>query len=262
MPGNRRPAMAMALLGLLAIQPAWGATIPTAIAPVWFGAFTNTLADGKVSHDVTALVLAQDGVKLTGSVGPTMDRLAPIDSGAISGNTLSFHMAAAGGVTFTLRREAGHLVGTAKGPRVNAALDLTPATGLMPHAQLVAEITAADERNFAAYESCDADRYRESLSPDLEFYQDNQPVKNREQIIASLTYRCAEGIQYRRELDQPSLIINAAPPDAAIEAGLQRIYAKQPDGSERLEATVRFTMVWRKTGGAWQLTRVVSYDHR
>ena len=35
----------------------------------------------------------------------------------------------------------------------------------------------ADARNFAAYDSCRADQYMASLSPDLEFYQDNQPVK-------------------------------------------------------------------------------------
>jgi hypothetical protein len=100
------------------------------------------------------------------------------------------------------------------------------------------------------------------FSPDLEFYQDNQPVKNRQEIIDSLNYRCTEGIKFRRELDQSSLIINSAPPYDAIEAGVHRIYSKQPDGSEHLEATVRFTMVWSKKSGTWQLIRVVSYDHR
>jgi ketosteroid isomerase-like protein len=132
----------------------------------------------------------------------------------------------------------------------------------MSHAQLVAEITAADARSFAAYEACNADQYMASLSQDLEFYQDNQPVKNRQEIIDSLNYRCAEGLKYRRELDQSSLIINSTPPSDAIEAGLQRIYSKQPDGSERLEATVRFTLVWSKTSGRWQLIRAISYDHR
>jgi len=260
---NPVAAAALAIALLLHAGPGRAAESPAPkLDRVWFGTFTNTLADGKISHDVTALVLEQDGTKIAGSIGPTMDRLAPIDSGSIGGDTVSFHMAAAGGVTFALRLKDGHLTGTAKGSRINAVLDLAPAPGLMPHAQLVAEITAADAQNFAAYESCDAARYRASLSPELEFYQDNQPVKNQQQIIDSLNFRCAEGIQYRRELDQPSLIINAAPPTSAIEAGLQRIYSRQPDGSEHLEATVRFTMVWSRKSGAWQLTRVVSYDHR
>lgn len=262
---NRRLASGIIVLGLLPFNLAWGATTPSAASGIdhaWFGTFTNNLPDGKISHDVSALVLEQDGSKLSGGVGPSMDRLAPILAGTVDGNDISFHIDGGGGITFALRLNAGHLLGTAKGSRVNAVLDLTPAPGLMPHAQLVAEITAADARNFDAYDSCNANQYRTSLSPDLEFYQDNQPVKNQQEIIDSLNYRCAEGIQYRRELDQPSLIINATPPNYAIEAGIQRIYSKQPDGSEHLEATVRFTLVWSKKSGAWQIVRAVSYDHR
>lgn len=262
---NRLLAFGIILLGLLHSNFALSATTPSAangIDHVWFGAFINTLPDGRISHDVTALILEQDGSKLSGSVGPSIDRLAPIVAGSISGNNISFHIESGGGIAFALRLNDGHLVGTASGSRVNAVLDLTPAPGLMPHGQLVAEITAADARNFAAYDSCNVGQYTASLSPDLEFYQDNQPVKNRQEIIDSLNYRCAEGIKLRRELDQSSLIINSAPPYYAIEAGLHRIYSKQPNGSENLEATVRFTLVWSKRSGTWQLIRVVSYDHR
>jgi hypothetical protein len=56
----------------------------------------------------------------------------------------------------------------------------------MSHEQLVAEITAADARSFVAYDSCNADQYRTTLSPDLEFYQDNQPVKNQQEIVAAV----------------------------------------------------------------------------
>jgi len=258
--------LACVIIAIAGFTPAFagGATTASAngIDHVWFGTFTNTLSDGKISHDVTALILEQEGMKLVGRVGPSIDRVSPILDGKITGKNISFHIAAAGGITFALHLKAGHLVGSAVGRGVNAVLDLTPAPALMPHEQLVAEITAADRRNFEAYESCDADQYKTSLSPDLEFYQDNQPMKNRQQIIDSLKYRCAEGIKYQRELDQPSLIVNSSLPYYAIEAGIQRIYSDQPDGSKHLEATVRFTMVWSKKTGRWQLLRVVSYDHR
>jgi ketosteroid isomerase-like protein len=262
---NRLLAYGILLLCVLHSKFALSATTPSAangLDHVWFGSFVDTLPNGKITHNVTALILEQDGSKLSGSVGPSIDRLAPIVTGSISGDNISFRIEGGGGIAFALRLNDGHLVGTAVGSRVNAVLDLTPAPGLMPHAQLVAEITAADAQNFAAYDSCNADQYMASLSPDLEFYQDNQPVKNRQQIIDSLNYRCTEGIKFRRELDQSSLIINSAPPYCAIEAGLHRIYSKQPDGSEQLEATVRFTLVWSKKSGTWQLIRVVSYDHR
>jgi hypothetical protein len=211
---NRLLASGIILLGLLHPNFAVSATTPSAadgIDHVWFGSFANALPDGRISHDVTALILERDGSNLSGSVGPSIDRLAPIVAGSISGNNISFHIESGGGIAFALRLNNGHLVGTASGSRVNAVLDLTPAPGLMPHAQLVVEITAADARNFAAYDSCNADQYMASLSPDLEFYQDNEPVKNRQEIIDSLNYRCAEGIQLRRELDQSSLIINSPP---------------------------------------------------
>lgn len=259
---RRLLAWSVALSGLLPSGIAFCATPASGIASVWFGAFNNTMPDGKVSHDESVLVLEQDGSKLSGSVGPTMERLSPILDASMKGDEISFRIEGGGGIAFVLHRSAGHIVGTAKGSRINAVLDMTPAPGLMPQAQLVAEITAADARSFAAYESCNPEQYRATLSPDLEFYQDNQPLKNQQQIIDSLNYRCAEGIQLRRVLDAPSLIINATAPYYAIEAGIQRIYSKQPDGSEHLDATVRFTLVWSKKSGTWQIVRAVSYDHR
>jgi len=134
------------LLGLLHSNLALSATTPSAangIDHVWFGTFTNALPDGKISHDVTALILEQDGSKLSGSVGPSIDRLAPIEAGSISGNNISFHPRAAA-IAFALHLNHVHLVGRAIGGGANAVLDLAPDPGLMPQAQLVAEITAAD----------------------------------------------------------------------------------------------------------------------
>jgi ketosteroid isomerase-like protein len=262
---QRLLACGTVLLALFHSSSAVGAKAPSAaskIDHVWFGTFIATLRDGKISHDVTALIVEQDGARLTGSVGPSIDRQSPLLDGTINHGNLSFRIEGGGGIAFVLRFRKGHLVGTASGSRLNAVLDLTPAPGVMPHAQLVAEITAADAESFAAYDSCNADQYMALLSPDLEFYQDNQPVKDRQGIINSLKNRCAEGLVYRRELDPSSLIINSAPPYDAIEAGIHRIYSKQPDGSEHLAATVRFTMVWSKKSGTWQLIRAVSYDHR
>jgi|GEM_PF-6407468 len=38
-------------------------------------------------------------------------------------------------------------------------------------------------------------------------------------------------------------------------------FIQTADGGKDLEATVRFTTVWGKKSGNWQLIRVVSYDH-
>ena len=145
---------------------------------------------------------------------------------------------------------------------MKAELDLRPAPGLVPHDRLVQEITAADHAVFAAFEACDANRYASFLSSDLEFYQDRTGKTDYAQNLQSLKDRCQEGIRLRRELVENSLVINAAPGFGAIEAGTQRFYSRQPDGSEHLDATAQFTNVWSKESGNWKLVRIVSYDHR
>lgn len=132
----------------------------------------------------------------------------------------------------------------------------------MPKQLLIQEITRADEELFDAFAACDVARYAASLARDLEFYQDNTGKTNYEQNLEALRNRCAEGIRLRRELDKESLIVDAAPGFGAIEAGIQRFYSQNPDGSEHLDATARFTDVWSKETGSWKLVRVISYDHR
>lgn len=82
-----------------------------------------------------------------------------------------------------------------------------------------------------------------------------------EQNLNALRDRCAEGIQLRRESVQGSLVVNAVPGYGAIEAGTQRFYSRQPDGSERVDATAQFTNIWSKESGSWKLVLVISYNH-
>ncbi len=238
----------------------------TSISGTWFGEFNVTNPDGKVSHDTAVLILQENGASLTGSAGPTVDRQSPMTAGKVDNGQVRFHLDAAGGMDFSLRPDAGHLLGTAtingpKGP-MKAEVDVRPAPGLMPHAQLVQEIEDADRQEFAAFDACDEAGYAKFLSKDLEFYHDHTGEQGYEQNLKALRDRCAEGIQLRRELVDGALIVDAAPGYGAIEAGAHRFYSKQPDGSEHLDATAEFTMVWSKESGSWKLTRVISYDHR
>ncbi len=235
------------------------------ISGTWFGEFNMTNPNGKVSHDTAVLIFEENGSNLTGSAGATVDRQSPMTAGKVESGQVLFHVDAAGGVDFELHMDGGHLQGTAtmhspNGP-MQAAVDVRPAPGLMPHAQLVAEIEDADRQEFAAFDACDEAGYARSLSKDLEFYHDHTGKQGYEQNLKALRDRCAEGIQLRRELVEGSLIVNAAPGYGAIEAGAHRFYSKQPDGSEHLDATAEFTMVWSKESGSWKLTRVISYDH-
>jgi hypothetical protein len=93
-------APGITFLLLLHSSWSWGAepSGPSKLAQVWFGSFTNTLDNGTISHVVSALVLEQDGSKLSGRVGPSMDRLTPIIAGTVNGNNISFHIDGSGGL--------------------------------------------------------------------------------------------------------------------------------------------------------------------
>lgn len=235
------------------------------ISGTWFGNFDMTNPDGKVSHDTAVLILQENGTGLTGSAGGTVDRQSPMTAGKVDNGQVLFHLDAAGGVDFSLHLDGGHLRGIAtmhspNGP-MRAEIDVRPAPGLLSHVQLLQEIEDADHQEFAAFDACDEQGYANFLSKDLEFYHDHTGEQGYESNLKALRDRCAEGIKLRRELVDGTLIVNAAPGYGAIEAGAHRFYSKQPDGSEHLDATAEFTMVWSKESGSWKLTRVISYDH-
>lgn len=229
------------------------------LSGTWFGSFVMTAPDGKTSHDTAVLILGEGG---TGSIGRTADQQTPFKDGQVNDNNLAFHLDAAGGLDFSLHLASGHLRGTAVSKGAKAQLDLQPSPGLLPHQQLVEEITSADSQLFRAFDSCDVSRYASLLSENLEFYQDHTGKTGYEDNLKSLRDRCAEGITLRRELVKDSLVVNAAPGYGAIEAGIHRFYSRQPDGSEHLDATAQFTEVWSKSTGSWKLVRIISYDHR
>jgi len=166
-----------------------------------------------------------------------------------------------GGLDFWLKREGSHLVGTASG-QIHAAIDVQPAPGLLPHGQLVAEITDADRKLFEAFDACNVDAYASYLSSDLEFYHDKGGKTGYQDQLDSLRQRCGEGLVLRREFVKDSLVINAAPGFGAIEAATHQFYSKQKDGTEHLDATASFTEIWTKAGGSWKLVRVISYNHQ
>jgi ketosteroid isomerase-like protein len=233
---------------------------PAAFTGTWFGSFNVTTPDGQIHRDNAVLVLQQNAGTLSGTMGSTIDQQSPLTGIQITGDEIRFHMDAAGGLDFTLRSTAGHLTGSSRG-RMNAAVDVRPAPGLLPHEELVKEISEADSKLFAAFDACNVDAYASFLSPDLEFYHDKGGKTGYQFQLDSLRQRCGEGLVLRRELVPDSLIINAAPGFGAIEAGTHRFYSKEKDGTEHLDATARFAQVWTKTSGRWQLVRIISYDH-
>lgn len=235
------------------------------ISGTWSGTFAISNPNGTVSHNQVVVKFEPKRGTLNGSIGSSIDSQSPFVGGHIVGNVVTFHLNAGRVTEFKLHLSKGHLYGSAIGTGQNqsqhAEIDIVPAPGLLPHAELVEQIRSADRRIFEGYENCDLQLYGTFLSDDLEFYQDNIGFRNRNQILTSMRNRCNEGIRQRRQLDNNTLIVNAVPPCEAVEAGIQEIYSVQQDGSEHLDATVRFTQIWTKKTGHWQLTRIISFDH-
>lgn len=203
---------------------------------------------------------AKENLDFRRSAGSTIDQQSPISRVQFTDDEIRFHMEVMGGLDFQLKRQGNHLVGTASG-KIRAVIDVQPAPGLLPHKELVAEITDADGKLFKAFDACDVDAYASYLSPDLEFYHDKGGKTGYQDQLDSLRQRCGEGLVLRRELVGDSLVVNACPGVGAVEAGTHRFYSKQKDGTEHLDATAKFAEIWSKASGSWKLVRVISYDH-
>jgi len=253
-------------VAVIAAAACWVPTISAQAAPsingTWFGSIVLTDASGKTNHDTSVLVVTSSSSSTSGGLGRTIDQMTPWVNGSRRDHELAFHLDAAGGLDFVITENGGHLAGKATGPRLSGSIDLRPAPGLLPHEQLQKEIMAADEQLYTAFAACDVAGYAALLSRDLEFYQDHTGKTGYKENLVLFRNRCAEGIKLRRHLDEGSVLVNAAPGFGAIQAGLQQFYAMGSDGQEHLEATARFTNVWSKASGNWQLARIISYDHR
>ena len=59
----------------------------------WTGSFIDT-TEGQTKNETACMILNQDGSKITGTVGPTVEEQIPIKAGTIDGNKVTFQVAA------------------------------------------------------------------------------------------------------------------------------------------------------------------------
>jgi len=123
-------------------------------------------------------------------------------------------------------------------------------------------IAAQDAAAFDAFNHCaDPDQLRKHESyfaPDVEFYHDTGGVTwTRDAMLANTKkYACGN---YRRELIAGSMKVYPVKDFGAISQGSHR-FCNIADG--KCAGLADFTIIWRQTDGAWQMTRVLSYGHR
>lgn len=133
-----------------------------------------------------------------------------------------------------------------------------------PQAQdgLSREISALDTAVFDAFNHCSEpgklEEHASYFSPDVEFYHDTGGVTwTRDEMIANTKkYVCGN---FTRELVPGTLKVYPVKDFGAISQGMHRFCQAQ---SGKCEGLADFTIVWRKQGDQWRITRVLSYGHR
>lgn len=137
--------------------------------------------------------------------------------------------------------------------------------------ELKATVGKLDQRLFdAVFNACDADKVRELVADDFEFYHDKDglSVTSGTQFVDNIRGMCArqktgEDYRARRELDVPSSEVFAMNNYGALHTGIHRFYMLEPGKPEKLVEIARFSDLWKhEADGSWKLTRVLSYDHR
>ena len=110
-----------------------------------------------------------------------------------------------------------------------------------------------------AFNARDIDKLKALFAEDLEFYQDNEGLVGYEQTVKDFEGLFAQENQMRRNLVEESFEVYPIKDYGAIEVGAHQ-FCHIENGKDEC-GTFRFVHVWRKSDGAWKISRVVSYAH-
>ena len=122
---------------------------------------------------------------------------------------------------------------------------------------LFAELASMDKELFdAAFETCNADRFRALFTEDAEFYHDRTGASVGE--AARTLKSCPRESGVTRTLVPGSLEVYPMQGYGAIQIGRHVFARKGEPGSEQ----ARFVHLWKQENGVWRLARVLSFDHR
>ncbi len=123
--------------------------------------------------------------------------------------------------------------------------------------QLTQLILDADRKLFdKGFNGCSFDHWNESLSADLEFYDDRTGLnRDRSKEVRMFKNKCAAKDKLTRKLIDSS--VNRLGNYGAFQLGLHAFYL-----NERLVGKAKFANVWALgVGNRWEITRAISYAH-
>lgn len=129
-------------------------------------------------------------------------------------------------------------------------------------AELQRTIAALDTRLFTAYNHCDLDTLAALVAEDLEFYHDKTGLsRGRVPFIAAIKNNICGKVH--RDLVAGSLEVYPLHGYGAVEIGTHVLCDPRQTAvcDAARSGVAKFVMLWQNVGGAWTLTRVISYDH-
>ena len=121
--------------------------------------------------------------------------------------------------------------------------------------QLTRTIMQLDSLFFSAYNSCDLKKQAEMYADSIDFYHDKGGLTTSKQAILDATERNICG-KVTRALVDGSMEVYPIPGFGAVEIGLHTFHNSQEKG--QVPHASKFIIVWRNTGAAWQIARVIS----
>jgi hypothetical protein len=107
-----------------------------------------------------------------------------------------------------------------------------------------------------AYDNCKLNVMDEIISEDLEFYHDQGGlITSKEKLNEALKKNICGKV--KRELKKGSLEVYPIKGYGAVEMGLHGFHGSGEEAGPDLHYS-KFIHIWKRTGGKWQITRVIS----
>jgi len=125
--------------------------------------------------------------------------------------------------------------------------------------ELFQTISRLDADMFSAFNAQDLDRLMPYFAGDLEFYHDREGLQDHATVAAGFKRLFGRDQKIRRELVPGSLEVYPIGDYGAVERGAHT-FCHVENGTMDC-GTFQFAHVWRHRDGAWQVTRVLSFDH-
>jgi hypothetical protein len=130
-----------------------------------------------------------------------------------------------------------------------------------PDDALFKKLASLDAQVFEAYNTCALETFASFFAEDVEFYHDKSGLMRGRQALVDAVKNNICG-KTRRDLVPGTLEAHPMDNFGALQIGMARFCdAKQKHCDGKSGGVGKFIHLWQNSGGAWKITRVISYDH-